>query len=119
MHGVFADTQHRRQFAATPMGRAIAGFLAGSRQNPGPNRRGQHADRLTGMIGVEAIEAGGQKALLPANDRRCGGLEPLFDRIEGGPFGQHQEQLGAKHISGGQRTGLGDAAEFQLLIVGQ
>jgi hypothetical protein len=38
------------------------------------------------------------------------GLQPLLDGIEGRAFRQHQDQLGAKHVPGGQRPGLGDAA---------
>ena len=34
MHRVFADSQRCRQFAATPMGGTVAGFLASGRQNP-------------------------------------------------------------------------------------
>jgi hypothetical protein len=33
-----------------------------------------------------------------------------LDCVERRAFGQHQNQLGTKHLSGGQRTGLGDAA---------
>jgi hypothetical protein len=62
------------------------------------------------MIGVQSIESGLPEALLPANDRGRCGLELPLDRIEGRPFRQHQNQLGAKHKSGGQRTGLGDMA---------
>ena len=42
MHSVLADSQRGGQFAATPMGGTIAGFLAGGRQNLGPQRRSQH-----------------------------------------------------------------------------
>ena len=35
IHGVLADSQCARQFAATPMGGTVAGFLAGGRQNAG------------------------------------------------------------------------------------
>ena len=35
------------------------------------------------------------------------------------PLSQHQDQPGAKHISGRQRTRLGDPAEFKLLTVGE
>jgi hypothetical protein len=44
------------------------------------DRGGQQAHRPTGMVGVEAIEAEGQKALLPANGGRSGSLEALLDR---------------------------------------
>jgi hypothetical protein len=37
-------------------------------------------------------------------------VELSLDRAEGRAFRQHQNQLSAKHVSGGQRTGLGDAA---------
>ena len=42
------------------------------------------------------------EALFPAHDGGRGGLELSLDRVEGRAFGQHQNQLGAKHISGGQ-----------------
>jgi hypothetical protein len=32
------------------------------------------------------------------------------------PPGQHQDEPGAEDISGGQRAGLGNTAEFQLLV---
>jgi len=35
MHRVLADSECGRQFAATPMGGTVAGFLAGGRQNAG------------------------------------------------------------------------------------
>src|SRR5246500_2115708 len=68
MHGVPADAQCGRQFAATPMGGAVAGFLAGGRQNPGPQSRSQNRGLLAGMIGVEPVEPSFDEALLPADD---------------------------------------------------
>jgi len=50
------------------------------------------------------------EALLPANDGGCRSLELSLDGIERRAFSQHQDQLGAKHIPGGQSTGLSDAA---------
>ena len=68
MHRVLADTQRGRQFAATPMGGTVAGFLAGGRQDPGPQSRSQNRRLLAGMIGIEPVEPGLEEALLPADD---------------------------------------------------
>jgi len=62
------------------------------------------------MISVQSFDSGLPEALLPANDGGRRGLELSRDRVERRAFRQHQNQLGAKHISGGQGTGLGDAA---------
>jgi hypothetical protein len=56
------------------------------------------------------------EALLPADDGGRCGLELPLDRAKGRAFGWHQNHLGAKHVSGGQRTGLGDAAEVRMLL---
>src|SRR5215471_263180 len=96
MDGVFADAQSRRQLATTPVGGTVAGFLAGSRKNPGAENRSQNGGLLTGMIGVQPIEPEFEKALLPANDGGSTGLQPTLDGGEGGSFGQHQDELGAK-----------------------
>jgi hypothetical protein len=52
MHGILAHSQRRRQFATAPMRGAVARFLAGGGENPGPQRRSQHRRLLAGMIGV-------------------------------------------------------------------
>jgi len=41
MHGVFADTQSRNQFATTPVRRSVPGLLSRGRQYPGPQPRRQ------------------------------------------------------------------------------
>ena len=63
MYRVLADAQRGRQFAATPMGGTVAGFLAGGRQNPGPQTRSRHRGLLAGMIGIEPVEIGFEEAL--------------------------------------------------------
>jgi hypothetical protein len=105
-YGVLTDAKRCRQFSATPMGGTIARLLASGRQNPGPQSRCQSAGSLSGMKGVEAIEPVLKKTLLPANDRRCGGLQSLFDGAEGRAPGQQQDQLGAKHVSSWQGARL-------------
>jgi len=62
------------------------------------------------MIRVQAFQSVLPEALLPAHDGGRRGPELPLDGVEGRAFGQHQNQLGAKHVSGGQRTGLGNAA---------
>ena len=119
MHCVLADSQRRRQFAATPMRGTVAGFLAGGRQNPGAQSRSQHRGLLAGMIGIEPIEPGLEEALLPANDGGSSGLQPALDGAEGRAFGQHQDELGAKDVAGRQRTRLSNAAEFRTLVAGE
>jgi hypothetical protein len=64
MHSVLADTQRCRQFAATPMGGTVVGFLARGRQNPGPQSGSQNRGLLAGMIRVEPVEPGFEEALL-------------------------------------------------------
>jgi hypothetical protein len=60
--------------------------------------------------------SGGREPLLPAPDARRCGTEPLLNGAVGCTLGQHQDEPGAEDISCGQRAGLSDAAEFQLLI---
>ena len=75
MHGVFADPQCSRQFAATPMRGPVARFLTVGRQNTGVQRRSQNRGLPTGMISIEPIEPGFEKTLFPADDGRSAGLE--------------------------------------------
>ena len=110
MYGVFADAQRGSQLAATPVRGSIAGFSPRGGQDEGAQSGGQYAGLLAGMIGVESLKSVAPEALLPANDRGRRGLELSLDRVEGRAFVQHQNQLGAKHVSGGQRSRLGDAA---------
>jgi len=117
MHGVFADAPHGGQFAATPVRGPVAGFFPRGGQDTGAQSGSQHTGFLAGMIGVQPFESVLPEALLPANDRRRSGRQPLLDRVERRAFSQHQNQLGAKHISGGQRTGLGDATEIGMLLL--
>src|SRR5215469_2150863 len=84
MDGVFADAQGRRQFAAAPMGGTVAGFLACSRKNPGPQRRRHNAGLLPGMKRIQSIEPGFEKALLPADVRGRGRLQLTLHPVEGG-----------------------------------
>lgn len=110
MHGVFADAQRGGQFAATPVRRPVAGFSARGGQDTGTQGRSQHTGHLAGMIGVQSLQPVVPKALLPANDSGRRSLELSLDGVERRAFRQHQNQLGTKHISGGQSTGLSDAA---------
>jgi hypothetical protein len=119
MHHVFADTQRGRQLAATPMGGSVAGFLAGGRQNPRPQSRSQNRSLLAGMIGIEPVEPGLEKALLPADDRGSTGLQPALNGVEGSSFCQHQDELGAKDAASRQGTRLSNAAEFRPLVAGE
>src|SRR5260370_3453234 len=71
------------------------------------------------MKGVEAIEPILKKTLLPANDRRCGGLQALLDGAEGRALGQQQDQFGAKDVSRWQAARLSDGSQFGILILGK
>jgi len=53
-----------------------------------------------GMKGVQPVQPGAQKPLLPAADGRRGSTEPLLDEAVLGAFGQHQDQLGTKYVTG-------------------
>ena len=71
------------------------------------------------MIGIQTIEPGFEKTLLPADDGRRTGLQPPFDGVEGSSFGQHQDQLGAKDVTRWQGARLSNAVQFQTLIAGK
>jgi hypothetical protein len=71
------------------------------------------------MTGIQTIHSGSEEALFPSADGRRCCPQPLLDGVERGVLGQHQDQPGAEDISGRQRAGLGDAAEFPLLAVGK
>jgi hypothetical protein len=71
------------------------------------------------MMGIQSIHPQPKEARLPADGGRCRGSKLLLDHAESGTFGQHQDQAGAKHISGGQRTRLRNAAQFLALLFAQ
>ena len=119
MHRVLADAQCCGQFAATPMRGTVAGFLAGGRQNPCPQRRGQNRGLLAGMIGVESVEPAFEEALLPADDGGSTRLQPALNDIERGSFCQHQDELSAKDVTRRKRSRLSNAAEFRALVAGE
>jgi hypothetical protein len=104
MHGVFADAQRRGEFATAPVRGPVARFSPRGAQNAGPQGGSQHTGFLAGMTGVHAIEPVVQEAPFPANDRGGRGLELALDGAERRTFGQHQNQLGTKHIAGRQRA---------------
>ena len=110
MHSVFADAERRGQLAATPVRRPVARFSPRGRQDAGAQSRSQNAGLLAGMIGVQSLQSVSPEALLPAHDGGRRGLELSLNRVEGRAFCQHENQLGAKHVSGRQSTGLGDAS---------
>jgi len=119
MHGVFAHAQCRRKFATAPMRGAIARFLAGGGQNPGPQRRSQHRSLLAGMTGIEPVKPGLEEASLPADDGGSRGLQLPFDDAERRALGQHQDELGAKDVARRQGTRLSNAVEFGTLVAGE
>jgi len=104
------SAQRGGQYAATPVRRPVTGLSPRGGQDAGTQSGSQHTGFLAGMIGVQSFESGLPEALLPANDGGRRGPELSLDGVEGRAFGQHQNQLGAKHVSGWQSTGLGDAA---------
>ena len=71
------------------------------------------------MTGVESVDARSEETLLPSDDGRSSGSQLLLNGAERSALGQHQDQPSAKNISGRQRTGLRDAAEFALLTIGE
>ena len=115
-HSVLADAQCCGKLATTPVSGTVLRLLAGSRENPGSQLRSQHGSRLSGMTRIQAVNPRGKEALLPAADGRRRGPQPLLDRTERHSLGQHQDEPAAEDISGGQRAGLGNTAEFQLLV---
>lgn len=54
---------------------------------------------LTGMIGAEPINPGFEEALFPAADGVSTGLQSALNGVEGGAFGQHRDELGAKDVA--------------------
>src|SRR5258707_11736017 len=93
MYRVLADAQRGRQFAATPMGGTVAGFLAGGRQNPGPQSGSQNRGLLAGMIGVEPVDPRFEETLLPADFRGSTGPQLAVNNVEEGPFCHHPDRL--------------------------
>jgi len=71
------------------------------------------------MIGIESVEPEPKEALFPANDGRSTGLQPTLDGAEGRLFGQHQDEPGAKDVSGRERTRLRNAVKFCALAGGK
>lgn len=71
------------------------------------------------MAGIKPVQTRSKKSLLPADDRRSRRPQSLLDDAERSALSQHQDQPGAEDISSGQRAGLGDTAEFELLAVGE
>jgi hypothetical protein len=71
------------------------------------------------MVGVQPIQPEFEKALLPTNDGGSTGLQLTLDRVERASFGQHQDELGAKHVACRQGTRLRNAAEFGTLVMGE
>lgn len=116
VHGILADTQLSRQFAATPVRGTVLRFSASGRKDPGPQLRREHRCGLTGMAGIQPVDAGSQEPLLPAADGGCRGCQPFFDGVPGGAVGQHQDQPGTKCVPGRQRARHRDAAEFPPLV---
>ena len=106
---------------ATPMRGTIARLLASGGQDPRPQSRCQYAGSLSGMKGVEAVEAVLKKTLLPANDRRCGGLQSLLDGAEGRALDQQQDQVWRETRIPLARSGAGlsHGSQFRMLIVGK
>ena len=119
MHGILADAQRRRQLTAAPVRRLVGGRLARRSQNPRPQSGRKHERLLPRVCRVQSLQSCGQETLLPAADGRSRGSQAMLDRAVGCPFCQHQDQPGAKDIARRQRTGLSDAAEFQLLFFGK
>ncbi len=70
MHTILADTQFGSQFAATPVRGTALRTSASGRENPRPQLRNEYRSRLPGMVGVQPVDGGSEKPLLPATDRR-------------------------------------------------
>jgi hypothetical protein len=47
---------------------------------------------------------------------RCRRPQPLLDGTEASAPGQQQDEPGAEYVSSRQRAGLGNPAEFELLV---
>lgn len=77
--------------------------------------RSQNLSRLSGMTGIQSIDARGKEPLLQSDDRRSHRCQSALDGAECSALGQHQDEPGAEDIAGGQGSGLGNTAEFLLL----
>jgi len=119
VHSILADTQFSSQFAAAPVCGTVLRPPAGGRENPRPQLRGEHRSRLTGMAGIQTVDAGSEEALLPSADGRSGGSQLPLNAVVRSPLRQHQDKPGTEDISSRQRTRLSNAAEFELLAVGE
>jgi hypothetical protein len=79
----------------------------------------KHIGWLARFMSIQSIHAGIKEARLPAADGRRRSPKLPLDGVERCTLSQHQNQPGAKHISSGQRTRLGDAAQFHTLLFAQ
>jgi hypothetical protein len=85
------------------------------RKNPGPQFRVSTEVDYRGIAGIQIVQLYGKKSLFPSDDgRSCSPQSPLDD-AERSAVGQHRDHLAAEDVSGSQRAGLDDAAEFELL----
>ena len=71
------------------------------------------------MTSIQTVYAGTKETNLPAADGRCRGPKLPLDNAVRCTLGQHQDQPGTEHIPGWQRTGLGNAAQFDSLLLTQ
>jgi hypothetical protein len=67
MHSVLADTRLDSQIAAAPVRRSILRLPAGGGENPRPQLRSEHRGWLSGVAGIQPVEAGSKEPLLPAS----------------------------------------------------
>jgi hypothetical protein len=56
------------------------------------------------MVGFQPVDAGSEKPLFPATDRRSGRSKPLLDGAVPTTLSEHQDQPGAENITCRQRT---------------
>jgi hypothetical protein len=71
------------------------------------------------MTGVESVDARSEQTMLPSDDGRSCSSKFLLNGTLRSALGRHQDQPGAKDISGRLGSGLCDAAEFALLTIGE
>src|SRR5438132_2550386 len=92
VHEHVAHAEMLGELARGPVRRTIRGLAAGSGKNATLHRGSQHLSGLPQMSRVQTGERVIQKTLLPPRHVSRTATQPLDDRIERLPVGQHQDQ---------------------------
>ena len=101
-----------RQFAATPMCRAIRRWFSCPRQNSRFHFRCALLNLSTLMTTVEASQALFLKPLLPSRDEAAVATQGLLNKGERFSFAQHQDQSSPTNVVGAKRSRSKTTTQF-------